>query len=261
MTDPFEPLRGHEADVRPPSVEAIRRRVERTRRRRQAAAAGSAGLVAVLAVLALVTLPGDGEESSRLAAGSETSPPATTAPTSGPTEGPDAPAVEPQSAPSSEEEGARLDSPEGSRSAATGRTGGEDAAADSARPGPEALEAAVEGPDRPVAAGEEARFTLRVCNPRSEAVEVFFEDAQRYDFHVSRGGERVWTWSAGRAFAQVASSERWEPDACRTWTETWSGRSDEGNPTPPGRYEVVGLLASDPEVRSGRVEFCMGACP
>lgn len=257
MSDPFEPLRDHEADVRAPSMESIRRRVRRRQQRRQGMLGGAAGLVAVLAVLALVTVPGDGEdERSGLASGPRTPRPERTAsitvePTTEPAAGDTGPTAVPQ-----EEAEPRA----GSRGAGESMA---DTEADqaSSQEGARALEADVDGPDDPVPPGGEARFTLRVCNPSDETVEVFFGDAQRYDFHVSRGGERVWTWSEGRAFAQVASTQRWAAGACRTWTETWSGEDDAGRPVSPGRYEVVGLLASDPEHGSPPDEFCMGACP
>lgn len=254
MTDPFEPLRGHEADVRPPSLESIRRRVRRRQLRRQGMLGGSAGLVAVLAVLALVTMPesGDGDGSDLATArtpgtGETATMSRTPSPMSGQALG---------GATAAPEEGTDAAQAPGTAESSDGET---DAA--SSRPGVEVLEATVDAPDEPVPPGEEARFTLRVCNPTDEPVEVFFDDAQRYDFLVSRGEERVWTWSAGQVFAQVASSERWAPDACRTWTESWSGRDDDGRPVTPGRYEVVGVLASVPELRSPSAGFCVGACP
>lgn len=259
MTDPLERLRGHEADVRPPSVASIRRRARRRQRRQQATVGSVAGLVAVLAVLALVTVPGDGEdERSGLATGPRTprperTPSVTPAPTTQAATGGSGQAA----APEGETDASSPAETRGSDGSAAG-TGADRA---SSREGAEALEATVDAPDEPVPPGEEARFTLRVCNPSDEDVDVAFDDAQRYDFLVSQGEERVWTWSSGRAFAQVASSERWDAGACRTWTEAWSGRDDDGRPVSPGRYEVVGLLASDPERPSPPAEFCMGACP
>lgn len=256
MTDPFDPLRGHEADVRPPSVESIRQRVRRRQRRRQGMVGGSAGLVAILAVLALVTTPGGGDgERSDLAArtpGTEETMSLTPSPATGQAFADS----EPTTAPEDQTDTAPLAESRGTAGSSEDQT---DPA--SSRTGVETLEATVDAPDEPVPPGGEARFTLRVCNPSDEDVDVFFNDAQRYDFQVSHGEERVWTWSAGQAFAQVASTERWAPGVCRTWSETWSGRDDDDRPVAPGRYEVVGMLASDPELPSSSAEFCMGACP
>jgi hypothetical protein len=103
-------------------------------------------------------------------------------------------------------------------------------------------------------------LTLRACNPEPRAVEVWFPAAQRYDFEVARDGAVVWRWSAGRSFAQVAADERWEPKSCKEWTESWNGTTDKGGPADPGRYQVTGVLAADPQRRTEPQEACRVAC-
>jgi hypothetical protein len=72
------------------------------------------------------------------------------------------------------------------------------------------------------------RLTLHVTNPGTSALELTFSTAQRYDFEVEGvGGERLWRWSADRAFAQVVTPAVLGPGETWTMEAVWEhgGRS------------------------------------
>jgi hypothetical protein len=103
-------------------------------------------------------------------------------------------------------------------------------------------------------------FTLRACNKTTETIEKTFSSGQRYDFEVSRNGDRVWRWSDGQVFTQVYGQETWEPGQCKSYSEFWDGTDSSGAPAPPGKYEAVGVLTSSPPLRSAAKSFCLDTC-
>lgn len=105
-----------------------------------------------------------------------------------------------------------------------------------------------------------ASFTMNACNRGTEALEKNFASGQRYDFEVSKEGSIVWQWSTGQVFTQEYGTERWEVDQCKRYTEIWNGDRSEGGPADAGSYTVVGVLKSDPPVRSEVEPFCLDYC-
>lgn len=243
MSDPLDRLRGADASSSAPDVEAIKARARRIEvRRRTALGAGAAALVLVAAVGVLVVRqPGEG--SRRLA-----QPPATAAELRAETP----PAAEPEGEMAAVGEPGPAASVRAERSAAG--TAASTAAADEAGE----LEATLEVRDGPEP--RRVDLVLEVCNRTDRAVTRTYGDAQRYDFEVSRGGELVWRWSDGMAFAQVVGEEEWGPGKCKTWTESWDGMDGSGTPVPTGTYEAVGVLTASPPLRTGAESFCLDVC-
>lgn len=93
--------------------------------------------------------------------------------------------------------------------------------------------------------GDTVRFDLYVTNSTGSAVELEFPSSQRFDFAVeTEGGERLWTWSAARSFAQVTGTETLAAGQTLQHAAEWvadGGRS--------GRFVAVGwLTTSTPRV-------------
>lgn len=98
--------------------------------------------------------------------------------------------------------------------------------------------------------GDGVVFILQVTNAGASPVSVTFPTAQAYDFVVWRGGERVWSWSADRMFAQVIREETLAPEETWRYEAPWAPASGE-----PGEYEVEARLASSSHPLKARAEF------
>lgn len=92
--------------------------------------------------------------------------------------------------------------------------------------------------DREVyAPGDPVTLVLTLTNRGNEPVTLEFSDAQRYDFRIlDAGGEAVWRWSEGYAFAQMLGQERLASGEAREWLERYEG------PIPPGEYTARGTV-------------------
>jgi hypothetical protein len=102
---------------------------------------------------------------------------------------------------------------------------------------------------------ELVRMTLTVTNRSQESFHAGFRSAQSYDFIVKEGEREVWRWSSDRMFAQMLQDVQIEPGKTLSYKETWDQRDNVGSLVPRGRYEVVGILKTTPEVVSGSVPF------
>lgn len=100
--------------------------------------------------------------------------------------------------------------------------------------------------------GEPVDIRLTIVNPGAAAAAFEFPTSQVYDFAVLRDGERIWQWSAGRAFAQVITRVTIGPGESRTYSARWDQRDALGRPAPPGRYE---LLAFFPAAQSRALDL------
>lgn len=243
MSDPLERLSETDTSARP-DIGALKARARRIDRRRRVAVGASGAAVALVAAVGIFlgADPGTtGRQVAQPVLTAEPHAPAEQAPAEGPFEGDGRSATTEQGAAAEE------------RAEATSA----DAAASGAETAP-ALNATLQVDE--TATGRGVQFTLRVCNPHSEAVTSRFDDGQRYDFLVRRDGELVWRWSDGQVFTQEIGQMRWRPQECRTWTEAWDGMRSSGAPATPGTHEAVGVLTSSPEVRTPTEAFCLNIC-
>jgi hypothetical protein len=251
MSDPFDSLRARDMGDEPDlgAIKARARGIDR--RRRVVQSAGAAAIVALALVGVFVRMNADdpgmdlaqpelrtSAPSPSLVAGAESG-----ASRSGGAAG----VSEPDAAEKAGGQGAAARGP-------VGVTAGSAASDASAAP----LRATVEVED--LTQPHSVRFTLKVCNDSGSTVERDFGNAKRYDFEVSRDGKKVWRWSDGRSFAQVVGRERFEPGACRSWSEEWDGRDSRGMLAPTGSYRVVGELATPDGPRSKPTDFCLDIC-
>ena len=97
---------------------------------------------------------------------------------------------------------------------------------------------------------ELVRMTLTVTNRSKESFHGNFRSAQAYDFLIKQDGREIWRWSHDHMFAQMLLDVTIAPGKALSYQETWAQRDKAGNEVPLGRYEVVGILKTTPEVVS-----------
>lgn len=264
MSDPLIRLRGQGSKT-PPPIDAIRSRAARIERRRHLMLGSGGGLIAVIALSALFAggLPGGREPKRDLADALRLPPtPAIVAGTaSPPTEGAEESgeqrlAVSDVGETTGGPTAATISAPP-SRSGSSGSA--QTSSGESDQTGSPALEVTLEVSDQSLLTRRYV-FTLSACNKTGETVEATFPSGQRYDFAVGRDGEVVWQWSEGQVFTQEFGTESWEPGECKSYQEIWDGRDTAGALVEAGTYQAEGLLASDPQVRSGVQDFCVESC-
>jgi hypothetical protein len=98
------------------------------------------------------------------------------------------------------------------------------------------------------AAGEPVVMTLQVVNLSASPLHLTFPTAQRYDFIVTRGRERVWEWAGGRMFAQVIGGYDLAAGDTLTFHYTWDQTGADGTKLTLGAYTIEGMLMTSPPV-------------
>jgi len=99
--------------------------------------------------------------------------------------------------------------------------------------------------------GEPVLMSFAVINESpNEPARLSFSSAQRYDFIVQRDGKEIWRWSRGRVFAMLAAEIPIEPGESLTFTESWDQRDNQKGFILPGKYEILGMLNTYPEIVS-----------
>jgi hypothetical protein len=154
---------------------------------------------------------------------------------------------------------ARLSSSKFGRSSAAAapadRTGTAAPITPPARPIPTVSPVTAENP-RLVVSAEPApgglKLEMLVVNVSDKLLPFKFSSSQNFDFVITdmATGREVWRWSHGTAFAQMVRSDSIRGSSKWTYSELWSRRDNDRNPVPPGRYRLVGILASQPPIQS-----------
>lgn len=245
MTDPFEQLRATDTSSMEPDFEALKARARRIQRRRQTVLVAGPLAIAIIAGAGIFLRAGLDDRIADQASAptqAEKSQPA------------------PLTADEAKDSGTQLraGAPAAESSGSADQVAGANATMGSAESEMQALQATLEV--KPATVGRGARFTLKVCNASELTVEQSFGTAQRYDFIVSRNDEVVWQWSEGRSFASVRGTETWAPKECKQWTDDWDGMTSTGEIAPPGEYEGLGMLTTDPQVITESKKFCLDIC-
>lgn len=93
-----------------------------------------------------------------------------------------------------------------------------------------------------VRSGDEVPLAMVVRNTGNRSLTIPFRGEQQFDFQVLDRGRAVWNWSANRSFARRASSLTLNPGEEIQFSTRWNGETDSGDPLPPGRYTVRGIL-------------------
>lgn len=244
--DPLERLRGFDPGVAPPDARALMARAGRIRRRRYAVMSAATGTAALLVVA--VAFLGRPQQASRSLSQSAPRERTLEAP---PAAAGDALTAQREAASSLSAPASAVPTP---ATAAAKGAPAPAAAATQADARDEGMRVGIEASPQTVAPAGSVRFTIEACN-RGRDRTLTFATSQRYDIEVRRGDRVVWRWSADRSFAQVLGEERWASGECRRYSETW-----EPAPVEPGGYDAVGVLTSQPAVRSQPVRVCVAAC-
>lgn len=93
---------------------------------------------------------------------------------------------------------------------------------------------------------------VMIATNTSESLLPFrFGSGQTYDFVISdAAGKEVWRWSHDQFFTQVVRSDSIRGKDKWRFDVVWDHRDNDGNKVPPGRYRLVGIIKSLPEVRA-----------
>jgi hypothetical protein len=94
-----------------------------------------------------------------------------------------------------------------------------------------------------------------VLNTSEKLLPFRFNSGQTYDFIVQDAATstEVWRWSHDNFFTQVQRTDsirgggRWQFEA------TWNKKDNNDKPVAPGRYRVLGIVTSLPQVESSPV--------
>lgn len=97
------------------------------------------------------------------------------------------------------------------------------------------------------------KLILTVANTSDKLLPFRFTSGQTYDFVVTNAAtnQEVWRWSRRMSFTQVIRSDALRAKGIWTFEDTvWNHNDNDGNPSPPGRYVVTGILAAQPPLQS-----------
>ncbi|MGH7464021.1 MAG: BsuPI-related putative proteinase inhibitor [Longimicrobiales bacterium] len=76
---------------------------------------------------------------------------------------------------------------------------------------------------------DSVQLEIHITNVASSPLALEFMTTQRYDFEVSSAtGDRIWSWSADRAFGEALGRETLAPGESRRYMATWWGGGREG---------------------------------
>lgn len=86
---------------------------------------------------------------------------------------------------------------------------------------------------------DSVQFTFTVTNAGTEQIEMAFPSGKIADIAVSKSGQEVWRWSAGRMFTQAIETVMLAPG------ESFTREMDWENPQPGDYTATASLEASD----------------
>jgi hypothetical protein len=101
------------------------------------------------------------------------------------------------------------------------------------------------------------KFLFTVINSTDKLVPFHFRSGQTYDFAIvdTSTGQEVWRWSRRMFFTQVIRQEALRPNRNWTFEVTWNRRDNDLNVVAPGKFKVIGSLATQPPMESDPVAF------
>ena len=105
----------------------------------------------------------------------------------------------------------------------------------------------------PVAGG--TQFILTVTNTSQKLLPFHFTSGQSYDFVVTDAltGQEVWRWSRRMFFSQVIRDEAIRAKGAWKFDAIWNHQDNNLNPITPGKYQLVGILSSQPLIQTEAV--------
>ncbi len=109
--------------------------------------------------------------------------------------------------------------------------------------------------------GEEVKMIFTVTNNSDTYKELTFNTAQIYNYIVYKDGKQVYSWAAGRMFAQVVTKLRFSPSETKGFLEKWPIKDKTGKPLGDGVYMVEFTLVNSDGTGArlyARKEFVVG---
>ncbi|MDR5683340.1 MAG: BsuPI-related putative proteinase inhibitor [Armatimonadota bacterium] len=109
--------------------------------------------------------------------------------------------------------------------------------------------------------GENIRLRLWVRNTSGRAVELEFPTSQQFDFIIrNQAGAEVARWSLGQQFTTQGLRLTVQPNQRVLVGETagWRQLDQNDRPVPPGRYEIIGVVTSRPQLAPVTIFYTKG---
>ena len=96
------------------------------------------------------------------------------------------------------------------------------------------------------------KLTMLVANTSDKLLPFKFNSSKTYDFIITdpATGMEVWRLSRGMMYAQVIRSDSIRANSKWTYSEVWNRQDNDRNPVAPGKYQLIGILSSQPEIKS-----------
>lgn len=99
--------------------------------------------------------------------------------------------------------------------------------------------------------GEPVSFSLKAINTSKKTQDLGFSSAQRFDVSIADAtGKQVWSWAAGKRFAESLGKLSLAPGESKTFEATWDGQALPGQKITPGSYTVQATLTSNPPINA-----------
>lgn len=109
---------------------------------------------------------------------------------------------------------------------------------------PQAVVAKIEAGGVEFQQGDLIDVKIRLLNCARSEITRTYATAQRYDLSVSGPDGELWRWSTGQTFAQEESEETYQSGDEVDYKFTWDQTDQDGNPVPPGEYDMLAEITS-----------------
>jgi hypothetical protein len=96
------------------------------------------------------------------------------------------------------------------------------------------------------------KLEMLAINKSDKLLPFKFNSSKVFDFVITdtATGQEVWRASRGNVFSQATRADSIRGNSKWTFSEIWNRRDNDKNPVPPGRYRLIGILASQPPIQS-----------
>jgi Intracellular proteinase inhibitor len=101
------------------------------------------------------------------------------------------------------------------------------------------------------------QIAMAVLNSSDKLLPFKFNSGQTYDFMIQdvASSKEVWRWSNDNFFTQVQRSDSIRPEGKWQFEVTWNKKDNDGKLVPPGKYRLIGVVMSVPNLQASPVLF------